>query len=146
MVKKVKSVGGYLFVDIDFIAGLQADEEGLLFLKRIGVDGVITTKPRMVKLARDINISVVLRFFAIDSHAVERGLEQIEKYLPDYVEILPGIAVLKILDRIKTIDTNIIAAGLLDKVEEVKRIFENNIRHISTSSTKIWKWFKSHRT
>jgi len=145
MARKVKSVGGILFVDIDFVAGLQADEEGLLFLKKNGIDGVITTKTRIVKFARDMNMPVVLRFFAIDSHAVDRGLEQIRNYSPDYVEILPGVAALKVLDRIKITNTDVIAAGLLDDIKDIEKIFENNIMHISTSSIKVWKWFKSQR-
>lgn len=142
ILKKIKSVGGVLFVDVDFISGLQADDEGILFLKKQGVNGIITTKPRLVKLARDMNLSVVLRFFAIDSHAVERGAEQIRNYSPDFVEILPGIAAVRVIKKLNT-SSQIIAAGLLDNEEDVREIFKKGINHISTSSTEIWNLYRS---
>lgn len=142
IVKKVKSAGGVLFVDVDFISGLQADDEGMLFLKKQGINGIITTKPRLVKLSRDMNLSVVLRFFAIDSHAVERGTEQIRNYSPDFVEILPGIAAIRVIRKLNT-GAQIIAAGLLDNLEDVQEVFKSGINHISTSSIEIWNLYKS---
>ncbi|MDI3473617.1 MAG: glycerol uptake operon antiterminator [Thermotogaceae bacterium] len=144
ILKKIKSVGGVLFVDVDFISGLQADDEGILFLKKQGVNGIITTKPRLVKLARDMNLSVVLRFFAIDSHAVERGAEQIRNYSPDFVEILPGIAAVRVIKKLNT-SSQIIAAGLLDNEEDVREIFKKGINHISTSSAEIWNLYRSRK-
>ena len=144
MVKRIKDVGGVLFVDVDFIAGLQADEEGLIFLKKMGINGVITTKGRTIKTAKNMNLSVVLRFFAIDSHAVEKGIEQIRNYSPDYVEILPGVAAVRVIKRMK-LGSQVIAAGLLDNPQDVKEVFKSKIKYISTSSVEIWKWYKSGR-
>ncbi|MCD6551365.1 glycerol-3-phosphate responsive antiterminator, partial [Thermotoga sp.] len=103
--KILKDRGKIVFVDIDFVSGLGEGEEAVLFVKKSGADGVITIKPRNYVAARRNNIPAVLRFFALDSKAVERGVEQIEGFrayrsvdeLPADVDVIvfvvpPGVA------------------------------------------------------
>ena len=51
-VKKAHEAGKKYLIHIDLAKGLGKDESGIRFLKRVGVDGVISTKVAMIKLAR----------------------------------------------------------------------------------------------
>lgn len=46
----------------------------------------------MIKKAKALGVVTIFRVFIIDSHALERSIELIQRIEPDYVEVLPGIA------------------------------------------------------
>ena len=51
--KKAHDANKKLFIHIDLAKGIGKDESGVRFLKRIGVDGVISTKVNIIKMARE---------------------------------------------------------------------------------------------
>ncbi|ACR78894.1 MULTISPECIES: glycerol-3-phosphate responsive antiterminator [Kosmotoga] len=138
-VKRFKESGKRIYVDIDFISGLNSDHDSVQYLKEIGVDGVITAKVRTYKIALSLGIPGLLRFFALDSRAVDRGLEQILHNDVRAVEILPGLAACKVSKKLRGLlpNVNIVAAGLIDNVEELKMI-KPYVDAISTSNKELW--------
>lgn len=132
-----------VLVDIDFISGLRSDKAGIHFLKGIGVDGIITAKLKVRNIANSLGLTSILRFFALDSRAVDRGIEQIESNKIDIVEILPGIISKKVAPKLRYFipDIKIVAAGLVDKTEEINEL-KKHVNAISTSRRDLWnyKW------
>ncbi len=132
-----------VFVDIDFVSGLQGDRDGVDYLKSIGVDGIITARMRTYNMSCSAGLPSVLRFFALDSRAVEKGLQQLSQNNVKAIEVLPAIAAAKIASRIRLFvpNINIVAAGLLDNVEELAEL-KKHVDAVSTSSEKLWtvKW------
>ncbi|MCD6159875.1 MAG: glycerol-3-phosphate responsive antiterminator [Kosmotoga sp.] len=140
-VNKFISAGKKVYVDIDFIGGLSPDHYGINYLKSLGVTGVITAKMHTYRLAHETGISAILRFFALDSRAVEKGIEQIIRNKIKAVEILPGIAACKVAKKLRSIASNItiVAAGLVDNEDEVKKLLEC-VDAISTSKKELWNY------
>ncbi|AJG41148.1 antiterminator [Thermotoga sp. RQ7] len=134
--KILKDKGKTVFVDVDFVSGLGEGEEAVLFVKKAGADGIITIKPKNYLAAKKNSIPAVLRFFALDSKAVERGIEQIESLGVDVVEILPGLVAPKVAKKIP--GRTVIAAGLVETEEEAREILKH-VSAISTSSRSLWR-------
>lgn len=142
-IKLFKMAGKNVFVDIDFVSGLEGNEDGLKFLMKLGADGIITTRMRTHNIANSFRMPCVLRFFALDSRAVEKGLQQLMGNRIKCIEILPGPAAPKIAPKIRALSpgTKIVAAGLIDSYSELDNL-KNYVNAVSTSSKKLWefKW------
>lgn len=136
--KKAHGAGKKLFVHMDLAKGIGKDESGIRFLKRIGVDGVISTKVSMIKAARESGLYTVQRFFVIDSQSINTSLEAIRSSKPDMIEIMPGV-LNKVIERMKQ-KTNvpIIAGGLIETEEEIKSVLQSGADAASTGRKELW--------
>ncbi|WP_456400812.1 glycerol-3-phosphate responsive antiterminator [Mesoaciditoga sp.] len=130
-----------VWVDIDFVEGLEKNKTGVKFLKDAGADGVITTKLSLLKECEKIGMPVILRFFALDSHAVRNILHHL-RYVSK-VEVLPADVLPKLIDTFKNINPGIfvIAAGLISSAEEVRMLFKNGVDAVSIGGEikKVWR-------
>ena len=60
-------------VHIDLINGLSSKEITVDFIKKYtNADGIISTKPTLIKRARELSLYTILRLFVIDSIAYEK--------------------------------------------------------------------------
>ena len=138
-VKKAHEADKLLFVHVDLAKGLGKDESGVRFLKRVGVDGVISTKVGVIKLAREQGLHTVQRFFIVDSHSIATTVETVKSSKPEMIEIMPGILG-KVIERVgKSVDVPIIAGGLIEFEEEVAEAFEMGATAVSTARHDLWK-------
>ena len=89
IVKRIKDQGKIAVVHIDLIQGLSGKDAAVEFLKTYTrADGIITTKPALIKCAKELGMFTVLRFFVIDSMAYDNIQKQTAGYRPDVIEIL----------------------------------------------------------
>ncbi len=130
-----------VWVDIDFVDGLEKNKAGVRYLKDIGVDGIITTKLSLLKECEKIGVPVTLRFFALDSHAVKGGLHHLRHV--ERIEVLPASVLPKLVDTFKSVNPNIfiIAAGLISSSDEVKKLFQSGVDAVSIGGEikKVWR-------
>ena len=137
-VKKAHEAGKKYLVHVDLAKGLGKDESGIRFLKRVGVDGVISTKVGVIKLAREQGLLTVQRFFIVDSHSVETTADAVRTSKPDMIEIMPG-TICKVIGRLrKRIDVPIIAGGLIETENEVNDILGSGASGVSTARAELW--------
>ena len=143
ILERIKAAGKKAMVHIDLIAGLSAKEISVEFIARqTRADGIITTKPALVRRAKELGIFAVLRFFVIDSLAL-KNIENLEMQCgtsrPDFIEVLPGVMP-KVLGRIAKVSRiPMIAGGLITEKEDV--IAALSVGEIAVSSTNqdVWK-------
>ena len=138
-VKKLKDNNKIVFIHIDLIDGLSKDVSALEFIsKNVKPDGVISTKPNLIKYAKTLNLLTIQRLFIIDSIALESGISSIKSTKPDAVEILPGIMP-RIISEIKQ-ETRIpvIAGGLIKEKKEVIDSLNAGANGISTTNKDVW--------
>lgn len=127
-----------LFIHIDLATGIGKDKSGIAFVKKAGVDGIISTRVNIIKCARELKMHTVQRFFIVDSHSVETTVESVKASKTDMVEIMPGIA-LKAIGRLKNIiDAPIIAGGLIEEKEEVENAIAAGAAAVSTGKNDLW--------
>ena len=143
ILERIKAAGKKAMVHIDLIAGLSAKEISVEFIARqTRADGIITTKPALVRRAKELGIFAVLRFFVIDSLAL-KNIENLEMQCgtsrPDFIEVLPGVMP-KVLGRIAKVSRiPMIAGGLITEKEHVLAALSVGAIAVSSTNQDVWK-------
>ena len=140
IVKKVKQAGKIAIVHMDLLSGIGSKEIAVDFIKEwTGADGVISTKPALLKRAKELGLFTVLRFFILDSMALTNITKQIEQVRPDMMEILPGVMP-KITKRIvKQVNIPVICGGLISDKEDIIGALAAGASAISSTNQNVWK-------
>ena len=142
ILERIKAAGKKAMVHIDLIAGLSAKEISVEFIARqTRADGIITTKPALVRRAKELGIFAVLRFFVIDSLAL-KNTENLEMQCgtsrPDFIEVLPGVMP-KVLGRIAKVSRiPMIAGGLITEKEDVIAALSAGAIAVSSTNQDVW--------
>ncbi len=143
IVRRVKRADKVAMVHVDLITGLNNSKDVCLdFIKNnTEADGIITTKSNLIAHARELELNTVLRYFILDSLA----LQNIEKQArssgvkPDIIEFLPGIVLPKMIRRINKVSrVPIIAGGLIADKEDVMNALDAGAMAISTTNETVW--------
>lgn len=140
IIDKAGTSGKLVFVDIDLIKGVGKDAPGIQYLaKEIHAHGIITTRSNLIKSAQKEGLISVQRIFVLDSESLTGGLNVIEKSTPDAVEILPGLILPKIMDRIRArVSVPVIAGGLITRREEIQEILSSGAIGVSTTTSSLY--------
>ena len=137
-VELCKSTGKQLFVHMDLIEGVGKDKAGLGFLKKCGVDGIISTRTAIIKLAKELGLMTVQRVFIIDTQSI-KSATAVLKTNPDMLEIMPGVVHRAIKEFRVAINIPIIAGGLIETSRDAESAFSAGATAISTSREELWK-------
>lgn len=141
-IERAHSFQKALFVHIDLAAGVGRDKSGIDFLKRLGLDGVISTKASMIKIAKELGLKAVQRFFIIDSKSVTATAEGIKSTKADMIEIMPAL-VFRVIKQLKSeTDVPIIAGGLIETEEDVDAARTSGASAVSTGKQNLWNYEK----
>lgn len=125
-------------IHIDLVEGLTNKEVVIRFVKEeTRFEGIISTKPQVVKLAKKYDLLAVQRVFIFDT----LSLNTVKSHMIsecDAIEVLPGI-VPKVLGIIsKYSNKPIVAGGLIESKEEVIQALNSGATCISTTKKEIW--------
>lgn len=126
-----------LFVHLDLAEGIGKDREGVEFLAQCGVDGIISTKAQIIRLAKDSGLLTVQRFFALDSQGLDSIQEMLKTSRPHLMEIMPGV-IPKVIDRFATGNIPVIAGGLIETKTEVTGALGCGAAAVSTGCEALW--------
>lgn len=136
--RAAKSAGKKLFIHMDLASGIGKDASGVLFAKNAGVDGIISTRVNIIKLAREAGLFTVQRFFIVDSHSVDTSIDSIRQSKPDMIEVMPGI-VTKVIDTLREkVNPPIIAGGLIESKSEIAFAEKAGAYAVSTGKKELW--------
>lgn len=139
MVDVARSARKPVFVHVDLIEGLAGDQAGIRFLARkIGPDGIITTRHHLVGVARKERLLTVQRLFIVDSQALATGVGAVNAGRPDAVEVMPGIIPRIIAEACVRLDVPIIAGGLIRSAAEVDEALKAGACAASLSREELW--------
>lgn len=129
-----------ILIHLDLLGGIGKDKAGIKFLARMGVTGALTTKPQLVKHAREEGMIVIQRLFLMDSEALKSGINLLQGCKPDAVEILPAsVPVQAIQELSQRTGVPILAGGLLYTAEDVQKALQKGVYAVSTSRRELWK-------
>jgi glycerol uptake operon antiterminator len=129
-----------VLVHFDLIKGLRSDEYGLEFIiHEVKPDGIISTRGNVIEIAKKHDLLTVQRVFLLDSLALEQNIRQIERFQPDYIEMLPGLMP-SVIKKIKeNTDIPIILGGLVTERHDIDLAFNSGAVAVSTSQTDLWE-------
>ncbi|MEG2287242.1 MAG: glycerol-3-phosphate responsive antiterminator [Ruthenibacterium sp.] len=139
IVSEAKQAGKVVFVHLDLLEGLAAKEAAVDFIaKTTRADGIISTKPALIRYAKHIGLATVQRFFVLDSLALENIRKADRQSEADFIEILPGLMP-KIIRRLTAeLQRPIIAGGLISDKEDVMTALSAGAVAVSTTCAEVW--------
>jgi glycerol uptake operon antiterminator len=144
IVRKIKEAGKVAMVHVDLITGLNNSRDVCIdFIKNnTDADGIITTKSQLIQHAKELGLNTVLRYFILDSMALQNIEKQAQTKTvrPDLIEFLPGIVLPKMIRRINKVSkVPIIAGGLISDKEDVMNALDAGAIAISSTDQKVWE-------
>ena len=126
-------------VHLDLVGGLAPREVAVDWLQQQGADGIISTRPHLIRRGRELGLLTVLRVFAIDSKAVGNLQKETEMVTPDVIEILPGTLPRVIKRLSKKIPVPLIAGGLMTDKSDIVSALQAGALCASTSDEELWE-------
>jgi len=136
-IKAAKQNGKFVFIHIDLADGIGKDKTGIEWLKKLGADGVISTRTQLIRAAHDNGLLAVQRFFMLDSKGLHSVAETIENTRPDLIEIMPGV-IPKALKLFSRQEIPVIAGGLIETKQEVTAALSAGAVAVSTGRKELW--------
>lgn len=128
-----------IFVHVDFTEGLGKDKVGLKVLYNLSADGIISTRTNVIKMAKDLGLLTVQRFFIVDSHSYDTAVESIKSAHPDMVEVMPGLVSREIKKITGAVKIPVIAGGLIETKAEIYEALSSGATAISTGKAELWE-------
>lgn len=138
LIGKIHQAGKKAVIHADLIHGLAQKEIAADFLHRCGADGIISTRPHIVRRGKELGMLSVLRVFIIDSKALSNLKNEVETGRPDMVEVLPGTIVSAIGKLSDQLCVPLIAGGLLETKQDVVAALGAGALCVSSSNPDLW--------
>lgn len=137
LVAQVKESGKLAFVHADLIEGMTAKDIAADFIaQNTQADGIISTRPNLIRRAKSLDLLTIQRFFLFDSLSFENVLRQNSN--ADAVDLLPG-TMPRVLARLaEKVPQPIIASGLLADKQDVMAALSAGAQAVSTTSPVLW--------
>lgn len=139
MVARIHHAGKCAFIHLDMIDGLSPREAAVDYVaQEIQPDGVITTKPQLVRRAKQLKLLAVQRFFLLDSMAFETIARHMAQDNPDLIEVLPGLMP-KVIDQlVRETRHPVIAGGFITEKGDVLAALSAGAVAVSTTDSEVW--------
>lgn len=128
-----------ILVHLDLISGIGKDKAGIIFLARMGIAAVITTKTQLGKLARESGMLVIHRLFLMDSEAIKTGVNLLKGYKPDALELLPAsVPATVVAELARMTGLPVLGGGLMHTQEDIEQAISNGLSAVSASKRELW--------
>lgn len=139
IVKTIRDAGKLAIVHLDLIVGLGSKEVSVDFIRKsTAADGIISTRPALVRRGKELGLFTILRFFVLDSMALENIMRQ-DGSCADMIEILPGIMP-NVTRRItETLSIPVICGGLISDKADIINALNAGAVAISTTNPEAWR-------
>lgn len=140
LMHRILDAGKLPIVNIDLVNGFSRDFSALSYLERRGVKGIISTHGETLRQAQGLGLYVVQRTFLLDSGAMENICHQLKDSSVDALEVLPAVAVPKLVARVQAIsdDIALVGGGLITTLREAEDLIAQGIQAVSASDPQLW--------
>jgi len=129
----------FLLAHIDLISGVGKDNSGVRYLKRMGLEGIVSVKWQLLRYGKENKMITVQRLFLVDSESIRTGLKVIRQISPDAIEVMPATVPKFAIDELRNAaDFNILGGGLLRTEEDVHQALGNGLTAVTTSRRNLW--------
>ncbi len=140
MVTRVHDGHKYAFLHIDLAEGLGRDDAAVEWCVRaLNVDGVISTRPSLLRRASELGVITIQRLFLMDSPSFEHGKRLLRATPPEMAEVLPGIAPKAVKQLCAALDKPVIAGGMISEKSEILDALGAGAIAVSVSDERLWK-------
>lgn len=128
-----------VLLHIDSIKGISKDKAGFHYLKRIGVDAVITMKSQNIRMIKEEGMVAILGTFLVDSASINLTIQNIHSNKPDAIVAMPMTIPDEVYEKIKTSSRiPILAGGLGVNGEIVDRVLKHGVCACAVTDRKVY--------
>ena len=139
MAARLHDAGKRVFLHLDLAEGLGRDEAAVEWCVRaLCLDGLISTRPTLLKRAGELGAITIQRLFLMDSSSFAHGKKLLKNTPPDMAEVLPGIAPKAIRELSAALDKPVIAGGMISEPAEVRAALAAGALAVSASEERLW--------
>lgn len=143
LVKMMKDNKKKVLIHSELIRGLSSDEFGAIYLiQTLQVDGIISSKPKVIEICKKRKVIGILRFFLKDTISLEQSLEMASHAEPDYLEILPALSTDIIPEIRQRINVPIFMGGLIRSEAQIETCLKAGAVAVTTSNPDLWNYRK----
>lgn len=136
LLKQARRKGVTLYVYLDQIDGINADEDGLIYIaKEFQVHGILSHHPRLLALAKLHGLIAIQRIFAVDSTGLQSALDSVDTSIVDLLDLTPALVIPFLW---VSLPLPFIGSGLVRKVEHIQRILDQGAQGIAISDPAFW--------
>lgn len=137
--KKIKTSGKVAILHADLVKGLSSDKKAIDYIKQSTTfDGIISTKPAIIRHAKKHHLLTIQRFFLLDSSALENVDRQLKYTEADLVEVLPSVSPKIIKELVNHSKKPLIVGGLIRDKEDIMGALGAGSLAVSTTASMIW--------
>ena len=136
-IHRLNKIKKLVFVNIDMVDGFSPRNSVIDFLKTTELDGIISSKPNVLRYANDQGLFTIHRFFILDSSSWRNIDRQLEISQADIINITPGwTKVIKWTS--ERFSTPVISSGLVCDKEIVIENLNAGAIAICTTNHDVW--------
>lgn len=128
----------YAFVHADMITGLSSRDIAADFLKSCCVDGILSTRPNVIKRAGELGLFTILRVFALDSKSLDTAKKTVEVLKLDMIEIMPGLMPMIVKHVVRTIHPKVLCGGLITEKSNIIDALNAGATAVSATNENLW--------
>jgi glycerol uptake operon antiterminator len=140
MVTRAHDGNKYAFLHIDLAEGLGRDDAAVEWcVRELNVDGVISTRPSLIRRASELGVITIQRLFLMDSPSFEHGKRLLRATPPEMAEVLPGIAPKAVKQLCAALDKPVIAGGMISERSEIIEALDAGAIAVSVSDERLWQ-------
>lgn len=139
MVLTVHDADKYAFLHIDLAEGIGRDEAAVEWcVRNLHIDGLISTRPQLIRKASDMGVVTIQRLFLMDSSSFAHGQRLLKNTPPHMAEVLPGIAPKAVRQLCETLNKPVIAGGMISERSEILEALNAGALAVSVSDERLW--------
>lgn len=139
IVERIKEAGKIVIVNVDLLDGTSNKEIVIDFIRNsTRADGIISSKPSMVRAANERGFYTIHRMFLIDSMSLHNVPKQHIQSKAQIVDVVPG-SMPKVLGWVQElVHVPIIASGLVCDKEDVVNALKAGALAVSSTNPMVW--------
>ena len=136
--EQVQKRGFAVYVSIDHIDGIHADNAGLQYLAQtLHIQGIVSSHPRTLTLGKNLGLETIQRIFALDSTGMEAALESVDASSVDVLDISPALVVPHIASKIQG-TRPFIASGLIQTIQQMHTVLRAGAMSVVVARDELW--------
>jgi glycerol uptake operon antiterminator len=132
--------GCSVYVNIDHIDGIHADNAGLRYLaEQLHVTGIVSNHPKVLSIGKQFGLETIQRIFAVDSTGLEMALESVDTAYVDILDFSPALVVPYIIPQLKSsFPLPFMASGLLYTPEQLQAVLHTGVCAVAVNHPNLW--------
>jgi glycerol uptake operon antiterminator len=138
LIRRIHESGRLVAVHLDLVDGLRPDRAGVAWLARAGADAIISSQGQLMPAIRRDGAVAIHRLLLVRRSLLGTAVAAVLRSGADVVEVLPGVILPEVADRLPLLRVPLLAGGFIRTPEQARAALVAGARGVTTSSVGLW--------